>query len=113
MKMQTEELDNEILKINLEGRLDVEGTEEIDLKFSFLTTSKKSKIIVDMEKVSFIASIGMRTLLTASKAQANRGGKIVMLKIQPLVMEALKTVGIDSLIPIVDDMQDALKELNA
>lgn len=107
MNLTTEEMENGALRVMLDGRLDVEGAEAIDLAYTAATTTKKLNVIVDMEKVTFIASIGMRTLLSSAKAQAHRGGEIVLVSIQPLVMEALSTAGIDSLIPVYEDVQAA------
>lgn len=112
MKMESEIIQGDITKISLDGRLDVEGTEAIDMKFTALTATKKAAVVVDMSQVSFIASIGMRTLLSSAKAQANRGGKIALANLQPLVKEALDTAGISSLIPMFDDMESAIAEVS-
>lgn len=114
MRIDSELLDGHILKIALDGRLDVEGTQAIDMKFTALTATKKAAILVDMTNVSFLASIGMRTLLTCAKAASNRGGKMVLLGPQPMVKEVLERTGVASLIPVYDDLgaaKEALSEL--
>ena len=111
MKLDSETLDNGIIRIALNGRLDVAGTEAIDLQFTALTATQKSAVCVDMDQVSFIASIGMRTLLSNAKALSQRGGKMVLANLQPLVREALTTAGIDTLIPIYEDTDSALAAL--
>lgn len=98
MQLESELLDDQILKITLTGRLDIEGTQAIDMKFTALTATKKAGILVDMTQVEFLASIGMRTLVSCAKAAANRGGKLVLYRPQPLVKEVLNTSGLDSLI---------------
>lgn len=103
MQLQTEMLGDELLKIILDGRLDIPGTQAIDLKFTALTATRKSGIIVDLSKVSFLASIGIRILLSNAKAQARRGGKMVLCNPQPMVREVLETMGVGDLIPILDD----------
>lgn len=109
MRLESELLDGNILKITLDGRLDVEGTQAIDMKFTALTATRRAAILVDMSNVSFLASIGMRTLLTCAKAAANRGGKLVMLSPQPMVREVLDRSGVATLIPVADDL-DAARE---
>jgi anti-anti-sigma factor len=113
MRLESELLDDRILKIVLEGRLDVEGTQAIDMKFTALTATKASAILVDMTEVSFLASIGMRTLLSCAKAARNRGGKMVLLNPQPMVKAVLDRSGVATLIPVYEDSaaaMDALKE---
>ncbi len=78
MKMNQEIIAGEITRVSLEGRLDIEGTDEVDQQFSYTTTTRAGRFAVDLSAVTFIASIGIRMLLTAARAQAQRGGKIVL-----------------------------------
>ncbi|MCU0833044.1 MAG: STAS domain-containing protein [Chromatiaceae bacterium] len=112
MHIDSELLDGKILKITLDGRLDVEGTQAIDMKFTALTATKKAAVLVDMTNVSFLASIGMRTLLSCAKAASNRGGKMVLLNPQPMVREVLDRTGVASLIPVFDDLDAAKAALS-
>ena len=112
MKMESETIDNGIIKVSLDGRLDIAGTSDIDAQFTALTSTKKADILVDMTAVNFIASIGMRTLLSSAKALSKHGGKMVLANSQPLVKEALITAGIDTLIPMFDGTEEAIAELS-
>ena len=49
MCLESELLDDHILKISLEGRLDVEGTQAIDMQFTALTATKKAALLVDVD----------------------------------------------------------------
>jgi anti-anti-sigma factor len=111
MRLESEMLDDQILKITLDGRLDVEGTQAIDMKFTALTATKKAAVLVDMTDVSFLASIGMRTLLSCAKAVSNRGGKMVLVNPQPMVREVMDRTGVASLIPGYDDLAGAKEAL--
>lgn len=111
MRLESELLEDEILRIVLDGRLDVEGTQAIDMKFTALTATKRAAILVDMTQVSFLASIGMRTLLSCAKAAAKRGGKMVLLNPQPMVKEVLDRSGVSSLIPVYEDLEAATAAL--
>jgi anti-sigma B factor antagonist len=113
MNMNVDELDNGIRRIVLDGRLDMAGAQEIDMKFTGYAASAKNKILVDLSKVEFIASIGIRTLLTAAKAQKQRGGAMVLSGAQPLVAQVIETAGLTALIPSVADEAAAIALLNA
>lgn len=106
MHIDAEHLENEILKITLSGRLDVQGTDEIDLRFAGYAARQKA-VIVDMSAVTFLASIGIRTLLLSAKAIGKRGGKMVLLNPEHTVTRSLEMAGIDSLIPICRSLGDA------
>jgi anti-anti-sigma factor len=113
MRLESELLDDHALLITLDGRLDVEGTQAIDMKFTALTATKKASVLVDMGKVSFLASIGMRTLLSCAKAASKRGGRMVLVNPQPLVREVLDRSGVSSLIPVYEDLETARAALGS
>jgi anti-anti-sigma factor len=107
MEINVTQLDNGIKRIELDGRLDMKNSQEIDVRFTALTATGSGPVLIDMSKVAFIASIGMRLLLSNAKALANRGGRMVLCNTQPLVQEALETAGLDTLIPLYPDEASA------
>ena len=107
MQFESTTLADDITRIALDGRLDIEGTQAIEQKFSFATTIRPAKIIVDLSGVTFLASIGIRLLVASARAQANRGGKMVLAAPSTLVRTVLETAGIDQLIPLVADVDAA------
>lgn len=111
MQIDSETLDHGIIKVNLSGRMDVLGVQAIDMKFTALTATQKASILVDMSEVSFLASLGMRTLLSSAKALSNRGGRMVLYKPQPKVLEVLETSGVSSLIPVYNNLEAAMDAL--
>ena len=113
MQIESETLDNGIVKIMLNGRLDMMGNQDIEMKFTALTATEKASVLVDMSEVEFIASIGIRTLISTAKAQANRGGKIVLCRLQPMVKDVFTTAGVDSIIDVFDDCDEAASELES
>jgi anti-anti-sigma factor len=107
MELAVNEFDSGILGINLSGRMDIVGTQQIDLKFTALTSTRKAQILVDLSQVTFIASIGIRTLINNAKAQKLRGGRMVLYKPNTQVEEVLRATGIDIIIPIAHDIDAA------
>lgn len=107
MQIELTPLAEDIAVVRLSGRMDVAGSEAVDLHFTRLVATRRAGIIVDLSAVSFLASLGMRTLLTNAKALAHRGGRLVLLSPQPLVASALAQAGIAELIPTFDDLDAA------
>ena len=112
VELQTQELEHGILSVGLVGRLDHIAAQEIDLKLTVLT-SRQGPVLVDMSQLSFIASIGIRTLVSSAKAKQRRGGSMVLYRPIDLVEEVLRTAGIDTIIPIAHDMESAQRVLLA
>jgi len=113
MQINGEQLDGDVYKINLEGRMDIAGAQEIDLKFTGMTAAPRKFFIVDFTGVDFLASIGIRTLLINAKAVNNRGGKLVILNPDANIKKILLMAGIDILIPIFSNLDSALAAINS
>lgn len=103
MKLDVATIENGITKVSLSGRLDIDGALKIDSEFNKIAEEKKN-VLVDLSEVTFMASLGIRTLITGAKATANNGGKMVLLDPQPNVEKVLRTSRVDTVIPIIHDL---------
>lgn len=106
MDLTVEQLDTDTARVILAGRLDIAGSEAIDLRFTAVA-SKQRFVIVDMAEVSFLASIGIRALFSKAKALQGRGGKMVLVGPQPAVAQVLEVTGVPQLIPVFPDVAAA------
>ena len=107
MKMQVEPVASGVVKVILEGRLDITGAGVIDLQFNAIAGSHLG-VIVDLSRVSFLASIGIRTLLVGAKTVQRRGGVFVLLNPVIEVAKVLDLMGAIDLMPIYRDPEAAL-----
>ena len=110
MVMTTEDLPGGITKVVLDGSLDIAGSAAIDLKMN-LVAGSSHKVIVDLEKVSFIGSMGLRSIILPARAVTSKGGKMLLFGPTPLVTDILRTSGLDTVVPIFHDYQAALEAL--
>ena len=110
MPISTEELANGITKVVLEGRLDIQGAASVDLQMNVIAGSKKA-VLLDMQNVSFLGSMGLRALVAPARALKGRGGKMVIFGPNELVEKVLKTSGVDTMIPIHHEFQAAIAAL--
>lgn len=106
MKWTITDLENGLTMVALQGRMDINGALALDPVFAKLAEEKRN-VIVDMSEVSFLASLGIRTLVVSCKALAAKGGNLVLLKLQPGVEKVLKMSGLHTMIPIVADVGEA------
>ena len=107
MDIATTEIGEAAARVALSGRLDIAGAETVALPLATLAGAKQG-LIIDMSAVSFIASIGIRHLVSAAKAQSRRGGRLVLLNPTSLVVEVLTTAGLTTLLPIVQTEAEAV-----
>ncbi len=111
MTISTESMDGGITRVVLEGRLDIQGAAAIDLKMNVLAGSSKF-LLVDLTNVSFIGSMGLRSIVVPAQAMRRRGGKMALLSPAPMVEEVLKASNISEVIPIVYDLESAAAVLS-
>src|SRR5208283_4625476 len=110
MQISTEELAGDITKVVLDGRMDIQGAAAVDLKMNIVAGSSK-KLLIDLEKVSFLGSMGLRSIVLPARAVNSRGGKVVLFAPTQMVESVLKAAGIDSLFPIHHDFAAAIAAL--
>jgi anti-anti-sigma factor len=107
MEMAVETFESGVTVVRLTGRLDIAGAEKIDLHFSVISGSQR-KVIVDLEKVTFLASMGVRTLIMGARSIRSKGGKAALFNPTSDVEKVLTDTGTDTLMPIVHDFAAAL-----
>jgi anti-anti-sigma factor len=110
MPIAMEELDGGVTRVILDGRLDIEGAAAVDMRMNVIAGTKKA-VLLDMQKVSFLGSMGLRALVAPARAIKGRGGKMVIFAPTEMVEKVLKTSGVDAMIPIHHDLQSALAAL--
>ena len=107
MELNVSELDIRITLIRLNGRLDITGVNQIETKFAAHCGGESPRVIVDMSNVSYLASIGIRLLVTNAKSLRARSGKMVILNPIPDVMNVLEITDIPSIIPVYSQLESA------
>lgn len=80
------------LTLALEGSLDAVTSPELE---SFLTENLKDEIttlILDLERLTFVSSAGLRTFARTRKALMGRGGKLCFVHLSPQVQKVFDIV---------------------
>lgn len=112
MRITQLESTDKITHLLLSGSLDIKGVRDIEMDFSRLTADEKT-VVLDFSGVTFIASLGMRMLLSAAKKLDCEGNKLILHSVPPLIETALNTAGLSTIMPIVKDQPDALSFLQS
>lgn len=110
MQVSDEELGGGITRVELDGRMDIAGAAAVDMKMN-LIAGNNNKLLIDLRKVSFIGSMGLRSIVLPARAVLSRGGKVVLFAPNTMVESVLRTSGIDALLPIYHDLEAATTAL--
>lgn len=108
MLLDTEEVAPGLTKVNLRGRLDAAGVRAVEGPFNALAQTQYD-LLVDLSRVTFIASLGLRVLITGARALARHGGRMGVLRPDTAVEAVLISSGIDALIPVFGELGEAIR----
>lgn len=111
MRLDVEQVAPGVTRATLVGRLDISGAQAIDLRFNALTGSCRA-LVVDLAEVEFIASMGLRTLIMGARTVARKGGRMVLLRPQDAVESVLVSSGTDTVVPILRDLDEAIRAVS-
>jgi anti-anti-sigma factor len=108
MEIAATDLSDRVTKVALTGRLDTAGVDHVETKFLAICAAAGSHALVDLSGVTFMASMGIRMLISASRAMAPRKTKLVLFAPQPMVSDVLNHTALADVIPIAADEKAAL-----
>lgn len=86
--------------LELEGRIDTNTSQDLDDKFKEIFTAGKKFISVNVEKVDYISSTGLRAFLTAQKSINKLDGEMVLENMSDAVYSVFQLTGFSSIVKI-------------
>ena len=91
---------NKELLVILEGRLDTASAPEADALLQKSLPGAEA-LTIDMEKLEYISSAGLRVLLSAEKTLQKQGGrKLKLIHVNEIVMEIFEITGFSAILDI-------------
>jgi anti-anti-sigma factor len=106
-------LDEGLARVRLAGRLDTPGVDNVETVFVAALVPGSRNAVIDLTDVEFIASMGIRMLITVARSLKLRKAKIALYGAQPGVDEVLATVSLGDVIPVVRTETEALAVVSA
>ncbi|MBQ6776320.1 MAG: STAS domain-containing protein [Synergistaceae bacterium] len=86
------------LKIALDGRLDTTTAPQLEAEVVG-NLGGVEKLVIDMEKLVYVSSAGLRVLLKAQKVM-NKQGSMLIKNVSPEIKEIFEVTGFDELLTI-------------
>jgi anti-sigma B factor antagonist len=107
MKIQEETLNNVVL-INLMGRLDSLAVKNLKNKISSFIKSHQVHLVFDMSGVDFMDSSGLGGLVAALRSVSQEGGDIKIASLQPRVRALFELTRLHQVFEIFNDADTAV-----
>jgi anti-anti-sigma factor len=112
MNINIAEAADGITQVVLDGRLDIAGAQTVDPHMLALAESSKA-LVVDLAQVSFLASLGVRTLMLSAKTLIRRGADMAVCGANENVEKVLRSTGFDEIVQLYPDFASAASALRS
>lgn len=109
MSVNTRSIKN-ITVVELEGSIDSATAPDVQ-KEVLSVTENKIKIILDMKKVTYLSSAGLRMLLLVYRQIKARNGKIALVGLSEEIKDVMSNTGFIRFFVIADTMDDGINAL--
>jgi anti-sigma B factor antagonist len=104
----TERSANGVFILVLEGRIDSEGVDSLDLRLQAAASQNKYKMILDMTDVRYINSVGLRVLADMLTRCKQNGGDLKLASLNSKVRRILEIIGFDRFFSVHDTVDEAV-----
>ena len=93
-----QEVNGSSLKLALEGRLDTLTSPQLEEKLN-ASLDGVAELVLDLEKLDYMSSAGLRVLLAAQK-KMNQQGSMKVTNVNPIIMEIFEVTGFSEILTI-------------
>ena len=101
-----------VTKAQLSGRLDTANVDRVESSFTAGIVPQAQPTVVDLSEVTFIASLGIRMLLSSARVLSRRGAKFALFGARPAVTEIMETIALSDIIPVFGTEAEAIAAVN-
>lgn len=93
LTIQTETMDAErTARIALEGRLDTVSASELERQLELLLDGRYDRLVLDLARLEFISSAGIRVLVLARKCMGAQDGGVLVVNAQPQIVKVFEII---------------------
>ena len=100
-------LNDEILVIRLQGKLDGQTVDEFHKEIERQHNAGVKKMIIDCARLGYVSSYGIGALVRAQAKFRHQGGEIKLASVQSVVANVFQIVHLDKLLDFYGDIEFA------
>lgn len=93
----------------MSGRLESSNTSLFESRIAPLLSQPHKRILIDMQALDFVGSMGLRSILKLIKHAIASGGRAGGFSVQPMVLEVLEMTAFTRLLDVYPDRDAALR----
>jgi anti-sigma B factor antagonist len=97
--------------VAVSGEVDLYTAADLRAALSHAVEEGCTSLVIDLTETHFMDSTGLSTLVSAQKRMRSRGGKLVIVNVDPSLAYTFQITGLDLVFKVVGDRVEALAEL--
>jgi len=101
-----------VYSVDLKGPIDNDTHHNLEDELREIIDDNTKAIVLDMEGVDYVSSIGIKVILWAKKALKAKNANFAMTNLQPQINKVFDAVNILPMFDIFDDMTEADKYID-
>jgi len=94
--------------VTLDGKLDTNASTDFETYLQALVDGGAKRLLIDLDKVAFITSSGLRVLLATAKRIKAIDGDLFVCCLNQAVREVFDISGFSTLLSVFDSQQEAI-----
>jgi len=96
-----------VVVISMAGRFDAYAAADAERKLDSLISGNQVNLVIDLARLDYVSSSGLRVLLTSLKKVRKQQGDIRLAALQPYVREVFDIAGFSQLFKMFDRAEEA------
>ncbi len=88
----TKKTENELLTMELDGRLDTNTAPSLEREINNSITEEMKKLVLDFKQLQYISSAGLRVLLATQKKMSKQGCMVIK-NVNEMIMDVFHVTG--------------------
>lgn len=101
------------ITLTIDGELDASSCEVLDESIQQVVSNKETRILVDCKQLSYISSAGLGVFMSYLQDFNKENIRMVLFNLNPEVREVFRILGLDNLIKIVANKEEAKATVHA
>ncbi|MDE0412024.1 MAG: STAS domain-containing protein [Gammaproteobacteria bacterium] len=111
VELQVDQAEEAALVINVIGRIDGVNAQEFYNNLSRKIDGSDSPVILDLEKLTYISSAGLRSILLIAKTLKGRNTRFMLCSLPDPIKEIVEIAGFDKIIDVLTSRSEAIAEI--
>jgi anti-anti-sigma factor len=106
------ELKDGIWVVTPSGRLDSTTARSLEVALTAQLDASHTRLVLDMTRVSYISSSGLKVIMSAWRRAQKLGGSIVLVGLSPRVQEVFEISGFSTIFTTVASLEEAMATIS-